>query len=102
MLTKYPIAQRFSEKKHVVVYPGECLNREVFRHGRKARTIAAAWREHYNTERPHSSLRYPTPDEFAAQGEGGAASPIGSLRPPTKKAENGGQPSNSNSPENRG
>jgi len=25
-----------------------------------------AWREHYNTRRPHSQLGYRTPEEFAA------------------------------------
>ncbi len=61
----------------------ECLNMEVFNRGREAQVIVEAWREHYNGERPHSSLGYLTPDEFAAMmEEGGVASPVGSLRPP--------------------
>jgi putative transposase len=31
----------------------------------KARRKIAAWREEYNDERPHSSLGYLTPREFA-------------------------------------
>ena len=32
-----------------------------------ARRKIAAWRKEYNEERPHSSLGYRTPKEFAAQ-----------------------------------
>jgi transposase InsO family protein len=45
----------------------ECLNREVFRNGKEARTIVEAWRQEYNNYRPHSSLGYLTPAEFARQ-----------------------------------
>jgi len=43
----------------------ECLNREIFRNGREAQTIVEAWRGEYNNYRPHSSLGYLTPAEFA-------------------------------------
>ena len=43
----------------------ECLNREVFRNGREARAIVENWRQEYNNYRPHSSLDYQTPEEFA-------------------------------------
>jgi len=43
----------------------ECLNREVFRNGREAQAIVEAWRQEYNNYRPHSSLGYLTPAEFA-------------------------------------
>jgi transposase InsO family protein len=43
----------------------ECLNREVFRNGKEARVIVEAWRQEYNNYRPHSSLGYLTPAEFA-------------------------------------
>jgi len=43
----------------------ECLNREIFRNGKEAQTIVEAWREEYNNYRPHSSLDYLTPAEFA-------------------------------------
>ena len=32
----------------------------------EAREIIEEWRIDYNTERPHSSLKYQTPEEFAA------------------------------------
>ena len=43
----------------------ECLNMEVFASGREAQMIAEEWRKDYNTCRPHSSLGYLTPAEFA-------------------------------------
>ncbi|MBK8191368.1 MAG: transposase [Vampirovibrionales bacterium] len=33
---------------------------------REAQNVIEMWREHYNTERPHSALRYWTPEQFAA------------------------------------
>jgi putative transposase len=44
----------------------ECLDMEVFRNGNEARVVIEAWREHYNRERPHSSLGYKTPAEYLA------------------------------------
>jgi putative transposase len=52
----------------------ECLNREVFHNPAHARAVIAAWREHYNHARPHSSLGYRTPVEFR-QGSGAGALP---------------------------
>jgi len=43
----------------------ECLNREVFRNGKEAQVIVEAFRQEYNNYRPHSSLGYQTPAEFA-------------------------------------
>ena len=43
----------------------ECLNREVFRNGKEAQVIVGNWRQEYNNYRPHSSLGYLTPVEFA-------------------------------------
>ena len=43
----------------------ECLNRYAFANGREAQEITAGWREEYNRYRPHSSLGYQTPEEFA-------------------------------------
>jgi len=43
----------------------ECLNRELSHSWREAQTIAEAWRQEYNDYRPHSSLAYLTPAEFA-------------------------------------
>ena len=45
----------------------ECLNRDIFRNGREAQLIAEAWRQEYNNYRPHSSIGYLTPAEFARQ-----------------------------------
>ena len=44
----------------------ECLNEHVFSTLAEARCIIEAWRIDYNTVRPHSSLGYLTPEEFAA------------------------------------
>jgi len=43
----------------------ECLNREIFRKGKQAQAIVENWRQEYNNYRPHSSLDYQTPAEFA-------------------------------------
>ncbi len=43
----------------------ECLNREIFRNGKEAQTIVENWRQEYNNHRPHSSLGYLSPSEFA-------------------------------------
>lgn len=43
----------------------ECLNTSWFRNLWEARRRIAAWRSEYNHERPHSSLDYRTPCEFA-------------------------------------
>lgn len=45
----------------------ECLNMEIFKNGCEARNVIEAWRNEYNERRPHSSLNYQTPSEFAAQ-----------------------------------
>jgi putative transposase len=44
----------------------ECLNQNWFVDLRHAREVIEDWRVDYNTVRPHSSLRYLTPEEFAA------------------------------------
>jgi len=44
----------------------ECLNVSWFQNLFDARRKIAAWRKTYNEERPHSSLGYRTPREFAA------------------------------------
>jgi putative transposase len=43
----------------------ECLNEYIFRTLHEAKDTIAAWQEHYNTKRPHSSLDGKTPVEFA-------------------------------------
>jgi putative transposase len=44
----------------------EFLDREEFESEPQARALGSLGREEYNTERPHSSLGYQTPAEFAA------------------------------------
>jgi putative transposase len=44
----------------------ECLSLEWFRSRSEARVVIEAWRRHYNEVRPHSSIGYLTPAEFAA------------------------------------
>jgi transposase InsO family protein len=46
----------------------EFLGMHEFADLREARRLTAAWREDYNHRRPHSSLGYRTPMEFAAGG----------------------------------
>lgn len=43
----------------------ECLNASWFRNLADARAKISSWRDEYNGERPHSSLGYRTPNEFA-------------------------------------
>lgn len=62
----------------------ECLNREVFGSLWEARVIIGQWRQEYNGLRPHSSLGYQTPDEFAARtGSSGLRS--GFALPPARR-----------------
>jgi putative transposase len=42
----------------------ECLNMEVFDSLLEAQFVIENWREHYNTERPHSALKYLSPARF--------------------------------------
>jgi putative transposase len=45
----------------------ECLSLEWFRSRAEAKVVIEAWRRHYNDVRPHLSLGYLTPNEFARQ-----------------------------------
>lgn len=42
----------------------ECLDMEVFDSLPEAQYVIERWREHYNSERPHSALAYLTPFQF--------------------------------------
>jgi len=43
----------------------ECLDRELFNHRIEARCVIEDYRLAFNSQRPHSSLGYQTPNEFA-------------------------------------
>jgi putative transposase len=45
----------------------ECANLETFHNRDHARALSKLYKRHYNQERPHSSLAYQTPLEFAAR-----------------------------------
>jgi putative transposase len=45
----------------------ECLSLEWFRSRSEAKAVIETWRRHYNEVRPHSSMGYQTPAEFAAR-----------------------------------
>jgi putative transposase len=47
-------------------YRDECANLETFYNRDHARALSKLYKRHYNQERPHSSLAYQTPMEFAA------------------------------------
>ena len=49
----------------------ECLNENWFSSLADARRKIASWKQDYNERRPHSSLQYRTPVEFAAQSAAG-------------------------------
>jgi transposase InsO family protein len=50
----------------------EFLALELFENLAAARTLTTAWKDDYNHHRPHSSLGYLTPTEFAARGAASA------------------------------
>jgi len=55
----------------------ECLNETLFTSMAQARAVLAAWRQDYNTVRPHSKLGGRTPAEVAGQrGWGHAPNPV--------------------------
>ena len=55
----------------------ECLNETLFTSMAQARAVLAAWRQDYNTVRPHSKLGGLTPAEIAGQrGWGHAPNPV--------------------------
>jgi putative transposase len=58
----------------------ELLAREEFANLADARALGTAWRLEYNHRRPHSSLGYRTPAEFAAGCAAASVRPTASLR----------------------
>jgi transposase InsO family protein len=73
----------------------EFLSPETFESVSAARQQTAAWREDYNHHRPHSSLGYLTPAEFAARCAASAteqASPTAQPAPPLQQHSGTTQP----------
>ena len=70
ILLRYIDPGRPMQNGHVESFNGrfrdECLNTNWFTSLTLARKIVSAWRVDYNEQRPHSSLQYRTPSEFAA------------------------------------
>lgn len=62
--TQNPFIESFNGK-----FRDECLNEEIFFDLTDAQKKFDAYRRHYNTERPHSSLENKTPGEFAKEWE---------------------------------
>lgn len=60
----------------------EFLSQEEFESLRTARPLTQAWKEDYNHHRPHSSLGYQTPTEFAARCGTASVRPTASLQQP--------------------
>ena len=58
----------------------ELLNGEIFHSLAEAKIVIESWRHHYNTKRPHSSLRYRPPAPEVVQWP---APPTGSAPPAT-------------------
>ena len=56
-----PYIESFHDK-----FRDELLKRELFINLAEARVVTENWRLEYNQDRPHSSLKDQTPDEFAA------------------------------------
>jgi transposase InsO family protein len=65
----------------------ELLNGEIFYTLKEAKTMIEAWRRHYNTMRPHSSLRYRPPAPEVVLGPASPAS--SSARPATQTMASG-------------
>jgi putative transposase len=74
------VAERFSGKCR-----DECLHMEWFRRRREARVSIEPYRQHYQEERPHSSLGDHTPAEVA---RGRGVSPPTRSRKPTAACSN--------------
>ena len=70
-----PWQKGFAESFHSRLR-AECLNQEVFYSAKHAQVLLDNWRAFYNARRPHSSLGYRTPDDFAEQARGRPAAPL--------------------------
>jgi putative transposase len=70
VLLRYIEPGRPMQNGHIEAFNGrfrdECLNTNWFRNLAMARIQLESWRNDYNRARPHSALKYLTPNEFAA------------------------------------
>ena len=70
VLLRYIEPGRPMQNGHIESFNGrfrdECLNANWFLSLPRARVTIESWRQDYNGVRPHSALRYQTPNEFAA------------------------------------
>ena len=57
--------QNGKEERFNGTFRDEFANMETFQHRDHARALSKLFRNYYNTQRPHSSLGYQTPQEFA-------------------------------------
>ena len=91
---------------------GECLDLETFHNRDHARALVRLYARSYNARRPHSSLGYLTPREFAAKwrrdnGEekdgcaGGGGSRLPHCPPPAVEQEDGLTPAKEDQPDSR-
>jgi transposase InsO family protein len=55
------LVRRFAGLRLICKLRDELLIREIFYDLREAKVLIEAWRHHYNTDRPHSSLGYKPP-----------------------------------------
>ncbi|GAF80861.1 unnamed protein product, partial [marine sediment metagenome] len=62
----------------------EFLNQNIFRSILEASVLAKSWRDYYNKRRPHSSLSYMTPEEYAKKSPEIPLRGLGSLFVPVK------------------
>jgi transposase InsO family protein len=76
-----PWENGFAESFHARLRD-EFLNAEEFADAVHAQRLATAWRRRYNEERPHSSLGYRTPAEFARSCPGVGRPASGAAPPP--------------------
>ena len=58
-------SRRVTRSLEGIILRDGCINANWFRNLVDARAKITAWRDEYNGERPHSSLGYRTPNEFA-------------------------------------
>lgn len=67
--TSRPITLALKQKACIERFNGkfrnECLNEHWFMSMRHAQQLIEEWRLEYNRQRPHGSIGYPTPDQFA-------------------------------------